>query len=106
MSEPRTQARDETAVGNEPRQPDRPANMITITFEYAGDTVSLELPPAQRIEGAWNRVLAHFGIRPQDAANLALFQEGNEINRDQSFEDAGVADGATLRIRPRVQRNG
>lgn len=106
MSESRTQAPCETAAGGGARQPDRPANLITVTFEYAGDTVALELPPSQRIEGAWHRALAHFGIQPQDAENLALFQDGNEISREQSFEDAGITDGATLRIRPRVQRNG
>lgn len=79
---------------------------FTITFEYAGDTVELEVPPDQRIEGSWQRALAHFGIKPADAANLGLFHGGTEIGRGQSFADAGVSDGAHLRIRPRVQRNG
>lgn len=79
---------------------------LTITFEYAGDTLEDEVPPAQRIEAAWHRALTHFGIRPEDASNLGLFREGNEVSRDQSFEQAGIPDGTTLRIRPRVQRNG
>lgn len=79
---------------------------LTITFEYAGDTLEDKVPPDQRIEAAWRRALAHFGIRPQDASNLGLFQDGNEISTDQSFERAGIPDGTTLRIRPRVQRNG
>lgn len=79
---------------------------LTITYEYAGDTFEDEAPADQRIEGGWHRALAHFGIRPQDASNLGLFRAGNEVSRDQSFEQAGVPDGTTLRIRPRVQRNG
>ncbi len=106
MTESRTEAPEGTAGTDGGGEPADPANVITVTFEYAGDTVSLELPRTQRVEGAWHRVLAHFGIQPDDAANLALFHDGNEINRDQSFEKAGVPDGATLRIRPRVQRNG
>ena len=77
-----------------------------VTFEYAGDTFVVEVPPQQRIEGSWHRALANFGIQPSDAANLGLFRDGQEISREQSFEQAGVADGNTLRIRPRVQRNG
>jgi hypothetical protein len=81
-------------------------NKIKVTFEYAGDTFPVELPSSQRVEGAWHRALAKFGIQPADAANLALFRDGQEIPRNQSFEEAGVRDGDTLRIRPRVQRNG
>ena len=81
-------------------------NKLTIKFEYAGDTFDIEVPPEQRIEGAWHKALAQFSIRPEDANNLGLFRDGNEISRDQSFAAAGIPDGATLRIRPRVQRNG
>lgn len=79
---------------------------LTITFEYAGDTVEIEVPPQQQIEGAWHRALAHFTIRPEDANNLGLFLNGNEVSRNQSFEAAGIPEGAMLRIRPPVQRNG
>ncbi|MDP8928033.1 MAG: hypothetical protein M3O70_05485 [Actinomycetota bacterium] len=79
---------------------------LTITFEYAGVAFQVEVPPDQRIEGAWHQALAHFEIRPEDAANLGLFRDGNEVSREQSFEHAGIPDVATLRIRPRVQRNG
>jgi hypothetical protein len=79
---------------------------IKVTFEYAGDTFPVEVPSQQHIEGAWHRALTKFGIQPADASNLALFRDGQEVSRDQSFEQAGVVDGDTLRIRPRVQRNG
>lgn len=79
---------------------------IKVTFEYAGDTFPVEVPSSQQVEGAWHRALAKFGIQPADAANLGMFRNGQEIPRDQSFEQAGVLDGDTLRIRPRVQRNG
>ena len=79
---------------------------IKVTFEYAGDVLALEVPPEQHIEGPWHRALAKFGIQPADAANLGLFRDGQELLLQQSFEQAGITDGATLRIRPRVQRNG
>jgi len=82
------------------------AKKLTITFAYNGETHVDEVPPDQRIEGVWHKVLAHFGIRPEDAAALGLFKDGSELSRDQSFEQAGVADGATLHIRPRQQRAG
>lgn len=83
-----------------------PVDKIKVTFEYAGDVFALEVPQQQHIEGSWHRALANFGIQPSDASNLGLFRDGQEISREQSFEQAGVADGTTLRIRPRVQRNG
>lgn len=79
---------------------------ITLTYEYAGETFEVDVPPSQQIEGSWHRALAHFGIKPADASNLGLFNEGQEVNRNQSFSAAGIGDGSLLRIRPRVQRNG
>lgn len=79
---------------------------LTLIFEYAGDTFKVEVPPSQRIEGAWHEALAHFRISRGDTRNLGLFRDGTEVSRRQSFEEARIPDHATLRIRPRVQRNG
>lgn len=79
---------------------------IGVTFEYNGQTFPVKVTPRQRIEGAWRRALAHFGIRPEDAQNLGLFLDGNLLDRNQSFQAAGVSEGALLRIQPLVQRTG
>lgn len=81
---------------------------LDVKFEYNGQTYPLEVPPDQQIEGAWHRALTHFGIRPEDAQsqNLGLFLDGNVIDRNQSFEAAGVQSGALLRIQPIVARTG
>jgi hypothetical protein len=79
---------------------------LQIEFEYNGLMFPLDMPAQEQIEGAWHRALAHFDIRPEDAGNLGLFLDGNPVERAQSFEQAGVPSGATLRIQPIVQRNG
>lgn len=77
-----------------------------VIFEYNGQPFSIEVEGNQQIEGAWHRALAHFEIRPQDAENLGLFKDGNQIDRNQSFKDAGIQPGERLRIQPIVQRTG
>jgi hypothetical protein len=79
-----------------------------VQFEYNGDLFQNKANPKQPIESAWRRALAHFGIRPGDvqSQNLGLFHDGNEVDRNQTFEQAGIPENAVLRIMPRVQRAG
>lgn len=79
-----------------------------VQFEYNGELFPDKINLKQPIDSAWHRALAHFGIRPGDAQtqNLGLFRDGNEVDRNQSFEQAGVPEDAVLRISPRVQRAG
>lgn len=82
--------------------------MLQVQFEYNGDLFPDKVNPKQPIESGWHRALAHFGIRPGDAQsqNLGLFRDGNEVDRNQTFEGAGIPENTTLRISPRVQRAG
>ena len=89
-------------------QEEKKAPSFEVNFEYNGDLFPDKVNPKQKIEPAWRRALAHFGIRPGDAEsqNLALFRDGNEIDKSQTFDDAGIPADAVLRISPRVQRAG
>lgn len=77
-----------------------------VQFEYNGDLFPRKVTSKQKIEAAWRRALAHFGIRPGDAQELALFRDGNEIDRTRTFGEAGIVADSVLRISPRVQRAG
>jgi hypothetical protein len=79
-----------------------------VQFEYNGELFPDKVKPQHKIGPAWDKALRHFGIRPEDAAsqNLGLFREGNEVDRNQTFDQAGIKEDATLRISPRVQRAG
>ena len=81
---------------------------LRVQFEYNGDLFPDKVNPKQRIDSAWHRALAHFGIRPGDAQsqNLGLFRDGNEVDRSQNFEQAGSQGESILLISPRVKRAG
>jgi hypothetical protein len=87
---------------------EKKAPTFGVTFEYNGDLFPDKVNPKQPIDSAWHRALAHFGIRPGDAQsqNLVLFRDGNEVDRNQTFEQAGIQEGTVLRISPRVQSAG
>lgn len=79
-----------------------------VQFEYNGQLVPDKVKAQHKIDPAWNKALRHFGIRPEDATSqdLGLFRDGNEVDRNQTFEQAGIKENAILRISPRVQRAG
>jgi hypothetical protein len=84
------------------------SKQFEVTFEYNGQPFEVRVTPKQKIEAAWHRALANFGISPGDAQSqdLVLFRDGNEVDRNQTFEGAGIPAEAVLRISPRVQRAG
>lgn len=84
------------------------APSFEVTFEYNGELHPDKVKAKHKIEPAWERALAHFGISTGDAQsqNLALFRDGNEVDRAQTFEAAGILGETVLRISPRVQRAG
>lgn len=79
-----------------------------VQFEYNGQLFPHKVTPKQKIEAAWHRALANFGISPGDAQSqdLVLFRDGNVVDRNQTFEEAGIPAETVLRISPRVQRAG
>lgn len=95
-------------MGTQAMQEDKKAPSFEVTFEYNADLFPEKVNPKQKIEAAWHKALAHFGIKPGDAEgqNLVLYRDGNEVDRNQTFEQAGIQANTVLRISPRVQRAG
>lgn len=83
-----------------------PATHIEVTVNYAGVTKSFTVPATQTVNALLERALNEFGVHNNRHTQSLFTAQGVELADIQSLAHAGVADGATLLLRPSKVKGG